>query len=133
MKLASLIVGRLKAAWRSRYSVRIPVKDQLLVTFDDTRVTIKVIRDLDESWNQTFNWNDVRRICVQDGGMWGSDMVYVSLTGSGETIAVPTEAAGGSEFYKAFRERGLFPDEVAVKAIRETEGRTHCWPPEDVD
>ena len=119
--------AKLSAWWASR---RPPsLRDQLEVRVDTEGVTVRVLADLDPSWNQGFQWSDVVRVCLSDGGLFGSDMIQVQLRGDDTVVAVPTEAEGGAAFFSAVCERGLLPEHVWRRAIAETGGGTHCWPP----
>ena len=104
--------------------------DQLLaVEFDDVEVRVRVIERLDPEWNQSFRWADVVRVCFKDEGLYSSDVILVELKDCEKRVAVLSEAKGGNEFFGALTERGLFPEEVWRKAIGETGGAIHCWPP----
>ena len=117
---------RLKLWWQRRYT---PLSEMMSVEFDETDVRVRASDSLEKEWNQTFKWADVKRICFKDGGMSSSDIIYVSLLRPERVAYVLTEARGGSEFFGALTERGLFPEEVWKRAIGETSGGMHCWPP----
>jgi hypothetical protein len=53
--------------------------EKLSVEFDDLQIRVRVLADLEPSWNQTFDWSNIRRVCFKDGGMLSSDIIYVSL------------------------------------------------------
>ena len=106
-----------------------PLRDQLVVTFDENTVRVLVLRDLDPELNQTFDWANVERVCFVDGGIASSDVVHVMVRDRDRSVSVPLEAAGGSEFFGVLGTRGLFPEAVWRKAIAETGGGVHCWPP----
>ena len=61
--------------------------------------------------------------------MLSSDIIYVSLKDPDKVMAVLTEASGGAAFLGALCERGLFPEAVWRKAMGDTSGGMHCWPP----
>jgi len=126
MRLNSL--ARNVAEW---WSKRRPKSlDQLLaVQWDDEQVEIRVLERLAADWNQSFKWSDVVRVCFTDAGIYSSDGLLIEVAGRDNPVAVLTEAKGGSEFFGALAKRGLFPEDVWRKAIRETGGATHCWPP----
>jgi hypothetical protein len=106
--------------------------DQLLVVeFDDVEVRVRVLERLGTEWNQSFRWADVVRVCFQDGGLYSSDVILVELKDCEKRVAVLSEAKGGNEFLGVLTQRGLFPEEVWRKAIGETGGAIHCWPPQN--
>ena len=117
----------LKAWFASRPRVRLA--DVLAVDFDDAEVRVRVVSDLEPEWNQTFRWGDITRVCFKDGGMLSSDLVYVSLGDRPKPAVVPTEARGGHEFFGAVCERGYFPEHIWRRALGDTSGGLHCWPP----
>lgn len=105
-----------------------PLNELLSVQCDDDGVKILVLDRLYPASNQDFAWGDIARICFKDGGLYSSDFIIIQLRGR-EPVVVPTEAAGGSEFLGALAERGYFPEEVWRRAVGETGGGIHCWPP----
>jgi hypothetical protein len=117
---------RLKIWWKRRNT---PLSEMMFVEFDQTEVRVRASELLEKEWNQSFNWTDVKRICFKDGGMMSSDIIYVSLLNPERVVYVLTEASGGSAFFGALADRGLFPEEVWKRAIGETSGGMHCWPP----
>ena len=122
---------RLATWWATRRPK--PLSEQLAVTFDEQAVAVRVLADLEPAWNQTFRWGDVHRVCVTDGGLFGSDLVRVVLRGPERVVTVPVEAAGGNAFFGALCDRGLLPEAVWRAAMGETGGATHCWPPHPPD
>jgi hypothetical protein len=56
---------------------------------------------------------------------------YVSLSDRQKPAVVPTEARGGHEFFGALCDRGYFPESVWRRAVGDTSGGLHCWPPAD--
>ena len=122
-------LARLKAWLQARRPRRL--NELLIVEYDDVEVRVRVLRELESGWNQTFRWADVRRVCFKDEGMWQSDTVYVSLSDREKPAVVPTEAEGGHVFFGALCERGLFPEQVWRKAVGDTSGGMHCWPPHE--
>ena len=105
------------------------LKDLLTVEYDEQDVRVRVIDRLDLHFNQTFRWNDVVRVCFQDGGMSSSDILFIELRGRERPAIVLTEANGGEVFFGELCDRGLFPEKVWRRATGETSGGTHCWPP----
>jgi hypothetical protein len=103
--------------------------DQLLsVEFDQEHVRVVVLAELESAWNQAFAWNNIRRVCFKDGGMWGSDVLYISLKEPDTVCTIPTEALGGHTFFGALCDRGYFPEAVWRRAVGDTSGGMHCWP-----
>ena len=118
----------------TRFGFAKPVRalgDVVRVEFDDVEVRVLVIDDPQDTWNQQFLWAEVTRVCFADGGLPGSDYLLITLREGSRRVAVPTEARGGPELLAALNERGLFPEEVWRRALGETGGGTHCWPPHE--
>jgi hypothetical protein len=122
-----MTLAGLRKWWKSRR--RRPLNELLAVEFDDNEVRVRVLDGLEPAWNQTFLWSDITRVCFKEEGLWSSDNLFLTLRGQEKVSVVPTEAKGGTEFFGALCERGLFPEEVRRKAIGDTSGGTHCWPP----
>lgn len=121
------LLAELKQWWKSRQGR--PLQELLAVDFDDKEIRVRVVAELEASWNQTFLWSDITRVCFKDGGMLSSDIVYVTLRDRERVAQVPTEAREGHKFFGALCERGLFPEEIWRKAVGDTSGGMHCWPP----
>ena len=120
------MLASLKRWFQSRRPKR---TDQLLaVDFDDREVRVRVLEQLKAEWNQTFEWSNIRRVCFKDGGMFGSDVIYISLLEPDSVKTVLTEARGGSKFFGALCDKGYFPEKVWRRAVAETSGAMHCWP-----
>jgi len=83
---------------------------------------------MDPAWNQTFEWSNIRRVCFKDGGMFGSDIIYISLKSPDKVHTVLSMASGGSDFFGALCDKGYFPEAVWRRAIAESSGGMHCWP-----
>lgn len=124
---ASNILRRLSDWWAARRPK--PLNQLLAVEYDEAEVRVRVLERLQPDWNQSFRWCDVARVCFKDAGLYSSDVILVELAGRERPVTVLIEARGGDEFFGALTARGLFPEEVWRKAIRETGGATHCWPP----
>jgi len=107
---------------------RAPLQELLVVEFDEQEIRVRVLAELEDEWNQTFAWSNIRRVCFKDGGMVSSDIVYVSLRQPDKVCTVPTEARGGNEFFGALCEKGYFPEAVWRRAVGDTGGGLHCWP-----
>jgi hypothetical protein len=114
--------------WWSRRRPK-PLDQLLIVEWDDEQVDVRVLERLEADWNQSFKWSDVVRVCFKDAGIYSSDVLLIEVAGRERPVVVPTEAKGGSELFGALAGRGLFPEDVWRKAIGETGGATHCWPP----
>lgn len=108
-----------------------PLHQLLAVEFDHVEVRVRVLERLEPDWNQSFRWSEVVRVCFKDAGLYSSDVVFVEVAGQAQPVAVLAEARGGNEFFGALADRGLFPVEAWRKAIGETGGATHCWPPQN--
>ncbi|WKE64034.1 hypothetical protein PVT67_10010 [Gallaecimonas kandeliae] len=121
------ILETLRAWWESRKPR--PLNELLAVEFDERTVHVKVLARLESGWNQSFQWSDVERVCFKDGGMTSSDILFIYVKGRDEPVPVLLEAQGGSQFLGALTKRALFPEHVWRKAMGETDGALHCWPP----
>ena len=108
-----------------------PLGELLVVEFDDAQVRVRVLADLEAEWNQTFQWSNITRVCFKDGGLLSSDVVYVSLNDRQKPAVVPTEALGGPQFFGELCHRGYLPESVWRRAVGDTSGGLHCWPPGD--
>lgn len=108
-----------------------PKSERLSVEFDQVHVRVVEAQGPAADWNQQFAWDDVIRVCFVNGGLDDSDYLFFTLRGQEKPRVVPTEARGGPELLGAVVDRGLFPEDVWRKAIAETSGRTHCWPPHE--
>lgn len=89
---------------------------------------------LDESepfWNQEFQWADIPRVCFKDEGVFASDILLLEVNGQQRPICILTEARRGPEFVGQLVGRGLFPWDVAKKALTSTNGGMICWPPRE--
>jgi hypothetical protein len=124
------VFERFKTWWKSRQPKKL--NDLLEVEFDTLEVRVRTLSpEFDPGWNQTFLWDNVTRVCFKDEGLWSSDSVFITLCNPEHVAHVLTEAKGGSEFFGELCNRGLFPEDVWRKAIGDTSGGTHCWPPFD--
>lgn len=108
-----------------------PMAKRVSVAFDQVHVRVVDAQDPAADWNQQFAWADVIRVCFVDGGLDDSDYLFFTLREQEKPQVVPTEVPGGPELFGAVVDRGLFPEDVWRKAIAETGGRTHCWPPHE--
>jgi hypothetical protein len=108
---------------------RRPLDELLAVEFDDVEVRVRVLDELEPAWNQRCYWADIRRVCVHDGGLLGSDEIYLEVQGRPQPVLILTEARGGPDFAAAVGKRGLFPPLLFAQVIGSTSGETYCWPP----
>lgn len=122
-----MTLDRLKAWWASRRPRK--ASDLLAIEFDEQEVRVRVLERLNPGFNRSFGWSEVERVCFQDGGLMSSDLLFIMVRGQEKPVIVPSEARGGAEFFGALCGRGLFPEQVWRKAIGDTSGGTHCWPP----
>lgn len=118
---------RLARCWRRRRPR--PIEELLEVEYDDREVRVRVQDRLDPGLNRSFRWEEVVRVCFKDEGMFASDLILIQLAGEEPPVVVPSEARGGDAFFGALCGRGLLPEDVWRRAIGETGGRMHCWPP----
>ena len=123
------VVSTLKVWWNARR--HLPLDEMLSVEFDEAGVRTRVLAKLDQSWNQSFNWSEISRVCFKSDGLQGSDSIIVQLRQRDKTVVIPIDARGGSTCCGTLCERGYFPGEIWRKAAGDTTGGTHCWPPEN--
>jgi hypothetical protein len=121
------LVSTIKRWWVSHRGR--PLKELLAVEFDDQEVRVRVLAELETDWNQTFEWSQIIRVCFKDGGMRSSDVVYLTLRDRETVAQIPTEANNGHLFFGELCNRRLFPEAVWRKAVGDTSGGMHCWPP----
>ena len=103
--------------------------DWFVVTHDHERITLRVSPPGGEAWDASFLFTDIVRVCFEAEGLFGSDRLYVFITGREESYVIPTQAAGGSAFFGALVERSLFDAKLAITAATAAEGELFCWPP----
>lgn len=117
-------------SWLTRWFERAPpLAACLAVDFDAVEVRVRVLRDMEPGWNQTFRWSDVRRVCFKDEGLASSDMLLFQLTDPNSIVQVPVEAANAQKLVEELLARGLFQEEAWRRAMGDTSGGMHCWPP----
>jgi hypothetical protein len=117
---------RLKEWWKARQPRKL---DELMeIEFDDERVNSRVIERMDPQFSQTFRWDEITRVCFQDAGMWGSDVLYIELRGRDKPVILLTEAKSGSEFFGVLCQRKFFPEDIWRRALGDTAGGRHSWP-----
>jgi hypothetical protein len=122
------LLASVKAWYRRRQPL--PLNEWFFVTFDNERVTLRANPPGRDSWDQSFTWSSITRVCFKDEGPYASDGLYIFTSERAESFVVPTEAHGGDEFFGALAGRGFFPPEVMASAVRSVDGGLYCWPPE---
>jgi hypothetical protein len=105
------------------------VKDWFAVSFDDTDVRIRALPPREPAIDASFPWASIERVIFQDGGIYASDILYIFTGDADDAFVVLTEGEGGSEFFHALLERGYFPADLFVQAIRSSDGGQYVWPP----
>jgi hypothetical protein len=115
--------------WREARKPR-PIDQWFFVEFDDAKVVMRASPAGKPSWEQSFPWSSVTRVCFKDEGPWSSDGIYVFTSLRPESFVIPTEANGGEAFLQTLTAKGLFPEEVAGRAFTSSNGGLYCWPPE---
>lgn len=81
---------------------------KLSIEFDDNRVRVVVLEQLEAAWNQEFRWSDIDRVCFKDGGLYSSDVILIELKGRQTPTVILTEARGGADFLERFPTEGIF-------------------------
>lgn len=120
------LISRLKSWWDGHKPL--PMNKMMAVEYDNTTVWVKVLTRLDPDWNQAFRWIDVVHICLKDGGVSESDILFVYVHNREHPVAVPMEAQGAGELLGELSARGLLPEDAWRKAMSETDAGMHCWP-----
>lgn len=110
-----------------------PIKDQISVEFDDAAFRVHHHDGEVLASSEHFEWKDVTRVCFVDEGIYQSDLILIEIRDRENPVVIPIEGAGGTEFFGKLCDGGLFPEQVWRKAIGETGGRAHCWPPHETD
>jgi hypothetical protein len=106
-----------------------PISDWFTVEFDEEVVRLSADAPGRRPWCQQFRWSDIERICFKAEGFDVSDGIYVFTRLRPESFVVPTEAAGGADFWAEVIHRGLFDAELAIQAAA-SPGGTFWWPSE---
>ena len=122
--MTSGFFGKRAPAARTR-----PLADLLAVTFNDEQIQVEVLADLPPELNATVRWNEIARVCWGDGGLMGSDQIFLTRRGDLSVVTIPIEARGGNSLFGALTTRGLFPEHVWRAALADTSGGLYCWPP----
>ena len=122
-RLANLV----RQWWQARRPKR--ADEMLVVTFDEHEIQIRALEGMSPEWNQSLSWSNIKRVCWKDGGIYSSDMVYISRVEPDSVFVFPTEARGGDELFGALCERGFFPEHLWRQALGSTNGGMYCWPP----
>lgn len=107
-----------------------PLEKWFKVELSKEIVAMKVSPPGKNSWEQSFAWSSIIKVCFKDEGLNASDAYYIFTTNRPESFVIPVEASGGLEFGEELRRRGLFPDEISIKSAFSTDGGFYCWPPE---
>ena len=106
-----------------------PLSEWFFVRFDEKSVYMRAEPPGKEPWSQEFDWDKVFRVCFKAEDYSVSDGIYIFTTTRAESYMIPTEAAGGNEFWSEILRRKLFDAELAIEAASST-GGLYCWPPE---
>lgn len=122
MGLLATLLERLRARRRAWWQA-------FEVSFDRECVVVRHTRK--RVTEERFQWSNVRRVCFKDRGL-SSDVFFVFTSERPEPFMVPVEANGGDAFWRALRQRGLFPDAVSAAAVQSTDGGYHCWPEQEI-
>ncbi|MGZ4786332.1 MAG: hypothetical protein ACXV5S_11725 [Acidimicrobiales bacterium] len=103
--------------------------DWFVVTCEDESIHLSVQPPGQDSWTVDIPWDAIVRVCFKAEDATTSDGLYVFTDLGDESVAIPTEAAGGGELLGELVRRGLFDSELAVTASTATIG-LFCWPPD---
>lgn len=131
--ICAVIFGLMAAFMLKRPRSRTRLAEQISIDFDDTAFRVYRHDGETPTSSERIEWKDVTRVCFIDAGIYNSDVILIEVRGRKQPIGIPTECAGGTEFFGRLCDSGLFPEEVSRKAVRETGGRAHCWPPHERD
>lgn len=133
LAISAAILGLMAVVILKRPRSRTRLAEQISIDFDDTEFRVHRHDGETPASFERFEWKDVTRVCFIDAGLYNSDVILIEVRGREQPIGIPTECAGGTEFFGKLCDSGLFPEEVSLKAVRETGGRAHCWPPHEQD
>lgn len=143
LDLAIAILALMSFGWAAAKHIRsvrfgyvvppLSLDEQISVDFDGTAFHVHHHDGEAPPSSERFEWKDVTRVCFVDEGIHHSDLLFIEIRRREKPVLVPLEGAGGTEFFGKLCDSGLFPEEVSLKAVRETGGRAHCWPPHEQD
>jgi hypothetical protein len=102
--------------------------DWFHIELRDDVVHIHVAPPGSESWSAAFALADIERVVFEAGSTLTSDTLYVFVRGRDASYTIPTMAVGGSAFFGALMDRGLFDAQLAIRAATADEGELFFWP-----
>jgi hypothetical protein len=100
------------------------------VTMSDDAISLSVIAAGRPAWRTAIPWDSIIRVCFAAEGPFDSDGIYIFTDLRPESWAVPVEADGGADLLSELMRRGLFNEELAIKAAQALSD-LFCWPPAD--
>lgn len=77
-----------------------PLADRLTVVCSEDGVIVRALANMDDSWNQSCRWVEIRRVCFKDEGIYQSDLILLEVENQPRPVIVPTEARGAEEFFR---------------------------------
>lgn len=114
--------------WRDLWMRTSPLSEWYWVEFDEQNIYVEADPPGKAGWEYQFRWQDIRRVCFEGDGMNFSDCLYIWVQNHEHAYMIPIEANGGSELFLALNQRGLFPDDMMLKAASSTDGSLYCYP-----
>lgn len=118
------LINKIKA----QFQAPPPLSAWYFVAFDDTHIHVRANPPKQQGFAYSFLWQDIHRVCFQDGGLSASDCLYIWVQGQEDSYMIPIEASGGDELFLALNQRGLFPDDLMRQAAASTDGGLYCYP-----
>jgi hypothetical protein len=103
--------------------------DWFRVTCEDEAIHLSVRPPGQDSWTVDIPWEAIVRVCFKAEDPAASDGLYVFTDLGDESVAIPTDAVGGSELFGELVRRGLFDADLAMTATTASIG-LFCWPPD---
>jgi len=119
-----------EATSRTITRARTPLSEWYVVSFDSARVYRRASPPGAATWDDSFAWADVVRVCYEPSDFLTSDTFYIFVKDRPESFAIPSEAKGATELWGEIIHRGLFDAETSIKISSGQLGLS-CWPPID--
>jgi len=121
-----VLIEKIKAWW-----ARPTEASCMVVERDNGVIRVLTLPPLDPGFHRQFRWEDITRVCFEDGGISLSDLLFIECRNQEKPAVIFTEAKGAAEFLAELVQRGLFPETIFKKAIGSSGGGMYCWPPKD--
>ncbi len=97
------------------------------ITFDGTAFHLDVAPPKGTPWQDTVPWDSIKRVVFEATDFLVSDDIYIFASDRPESRRIPMEAPGGDALWNELLRRGLFPYDLAIRAMGSPEG-FFIWP-----